>query len=58
MPIALSAGERGSEIQAPMATVILYGLLSSTALNLVVVPVLYERFGQPAITDRSQEVPA
>ncbi len=44
VPIALSVGEPGSEIQAPMAMVILFGLLSSTALNMVVVPVLYERF--------------
>jgi CzcA family heavy metal efflux pump len=47
VPIALSAGEPGSEIQAPLAMVILLGLLSSTALNMVVVPVLYERFGRP-----------
>ena len=48
LPIALSAGEPGSEIQAPMAMVIMFGLLSSTALNMVVVPILYERFGRPA----------
>jgi CzcA family heavy metal efflux pump len=46
VPIALSAGEPGSEIQAPMAMVILVGLLTSTALNMIVVPVLYERFGK------------
>ena len=28
--------------------VIMLGLLSSTALNMVVVPILYERFGRPA----------
>jgi Cu/Ag efflux pump CusA len=33
IPLALAAGEPGSEIQAPMAVVILCGLLSSTALN-------------------------
>ncbi|MBI5331104.1 MAG: efflux RND transporter permease subunit [Betaproteobacteria bacterium] len=44
-PLALAAGEPGSEIQAPMAVVILCGLLSSTALNMVVVPALYLRFG-------------
>ena len=48
VPIALSAGEPGSEIQAPMAMVIMFGLLSSTALNMVVVPILYDRFGRPA----------
>lgn len=46
VPIATSMGEPGSEIQAPMAMVILFGLLSSTALNMIVVPVLYDRFGQ------------
>jgi CzcA family heavy metal efflux pump len=45
-PIALRMGETGSEIQAPMAIVILFGLLSSTALNMVVVPSLYARFGK------------
>ncbi|PWF43103.1 efflux RND transporter permease subunit [Massilia glaciei] len=45
VPLALSAGEPGSEIQAPMAVVILFGLLSSTALNMFVVPALYLRFG-------------
>jgi Cu/Ag efflux pump CusA len=45
VPLALSAGQPGSEIQAPMAVVILYGLFSSTALNMLVVPALYVRFG-------------
>lgn len=49
VPIALSGGEPGSEIQAPMATVILFGLASSTALNMIVVPILYSRFGQAAV---------
>ncbi len=45
VPLALSAGAPGSEIQAPMAVVILWGLLSSTALNMFVVPALYRRYG-------------
>ncbi len=45
VPLALSAGQPGSEIQAPMAVVILWGLLSSTVLNMIVVPALYLRFG-------------
>jgi CzcA family heavy metal efflux pump len=45
VPLALAGGEPGSEIQTPMAIVILWGLLSSTALNMVVVPALYLRFG-------------
>jgi multidrug efflux pump subunit AcrB len=30
-----------------MAMVIMFGLLSSTALNMIVVPLLYERFARP-----------
>ncbi len=48
VPVALGLGKPGSEIQAPMAIVILFGLLSSTALNMVVVPAVYFRFGQKA----------
>jgi CzcA family heavy metal efflux pump len=53
VPIALAGGEPGSEIQTPMAMVILCGLVSSTLLNNVVVPVLYDRFGRPRIADVS-----
>jgi Cu/Ag efflux pump CusA len=45
VPLVLAAGQPGSEIQAPMAVVILCGLLSSTVLNMIVVPALYLRFG-------------
>jgi CzcA family heavy metal efflux pump len=45
IPLALAAGRPGSEIQAPMAIVILFGLISSTALNMLVVPAMYLRFG-------------
>jgi len=44
-PPALSGGGPGSEIQTPMAIVILFGLLSSTVLNMIVVPALCLRFG-------------
>jgi CzcA family heavy metal efflux pump len=50
VPIAMSAGEAGSEIQAPMALVILCGLATSTVLNMIVVPVLYAHFGQPVVS--------
>jgi CzcA family heavy metal efflux pump len=43
VPLVLAAGAPGNEIQSPMAQVILGGLLTSTFLNLVVVPVLYLR---------------
>lgn len=46
VPLALAAGEPGSEIQAPMAVVILWGLLSSTLLNMLVVPAVYHRFAK------------
>jgi len=45
VPLALSGGQPGSEIQTPMAIVILFGLITSTALNMIVVPALYLRFG-------------
>ena len=47
IPLVLAGDEPGNEIQSPMAEVILGGLLSSTFLNLVVVPVLFRRWGQP-----------
>jgi CzcA family heavy metal efflux pump len=46
VPLALAMGEPGSEIQAPMAIVILFGLASSTALNMLVLPALYLRLTQ------------
>ncbi len=41
IPLSLGLGEPGSEIQAPMAIVILWGLISSTVLNMVIVPAGY-----------------
>ena len=46
IPLAMASGQPGSEIQAPMAWVILFGLLSSTFLNMFVVPALYLRFSK------------
>ena len=45
VPLVMRAGEPGTEIQSPMAVVILFGLITSTALNMVVLPALYLRFG-------------
>ncbi len=42
IPLALKGGQPGSEIQSPMAVVILGGLLSATLLNLIVIPCVYE----------------
>ena len=46
VPLALAAGQPGSELQAPMAIVILGGLITATFLNLVVVPVLFVKWGR------------
>jgi CzcA family heavy metal efflux pump len=55
IPLALRGDEPGTEILVPMARVILFGLLSSTLLNMIVVPALYLRFGRP-VTPRAEVV--
>jgi Cu/Ag efflux pump CusA len=45
IPLALGGHQPGSEIEAPMAVVILFGLISSTLLNMIIVPAVYYRFG-------------
>ena len=42
IPLVLGGSKAGNEIQSPMAIVVLGGLLSSTLLNLFVIPVAYE----------------
>ena len=46
LPLAAGMAEPGREIQGPMALVILGGLFSSSALNLLVLPTLALRFGR------------
>ena len=46
IPLALGLDEPGKEIEAPMAIVILGGLFTSTALNMIVVPSLFYKFGK------------
>lgn len=41
IPLAMNGDEPGNEIQSPMAIVILGGLVTSTILNLFIVPILY-----------------
>ncbi len=41
IPLAVNGGKPGNEIQSPLAIVILGGLLTSTALNVFVVPLVY-----------------
>jgi len=46
LPLAISAGKPGRELEQPMAVVILGGLLTSTLLNMIVLPALYLKFGR------------
>ena len=46
LPLALGSGDPGREIEGPMAIVILGGLITSTALNLLVLPTLALRYGR------------
>jgi cobalt-zinc-cadmium resistance protein CzcA len=49
VPMALGSGA-GAEVQKPLATVVIGGLISATLLTLFVLPTLYARFGQKRIT--------
>jgi Cu/Ag efflux pump CusA len=52
LPLAIGSGDPGREIEGPMAIVILGGLLTSTALNLLVLPALSLRYGRFQKTPR------
>jgi cobalt-zinc-cadmium resistance protein CzcA len=45
VPMAISTGV-GAEVQRPLATVVVGGILTSTALTLIVLPALYVTFGK------------
>jgi CzcA family heavy metal efflux pump len=45
IPLAISGSEPGNEIQTPLAIVVIFGLFSSTFLNMIVVPSLFLRWG-------------
>jgi cobalt-zinc-cadmium resistance protein CzcA len=47
IPLLFASGP-GSEIQRPLAIVVIGGLVSSTLLTLILLPILYQLFGQPA----------
>jgi len=57
VPIVLGGTKAGYEIEHPLAVVILGGLVTSTLLNLFIVPALYLRFGRPATIDGPAESP-
>ena len=44
VPVAIATGA-GAEVQKPIATVVIGGLVTATLLTLVVLPALYARFG-------------
>jgi len=46
LPLAIGSGDPGREIEGPMAIVILGGLVTSTALNLLILPTLALRYGR------------
>ena len=46
LPLVLKGAVPGNEIERPMALVILGGLVTSTLLNLFLLPALYTRFGR------------
>jgi Cu/Ag efflux pump CusA len=46
VPLVITGSIPGHEIEHPMAVVILGGLVTSTLLNLFVVPALYLKFGK------------
>ena len=47
LPLAITGNKPGQEIEYPLAVVILGGLVTSTLLNLFLLPPLYARFGRP-----------
>lgn len=53
VPMALATGT-GAEVQRPLATVVIGGLVTSTALTLLILPALYRLF-TPDRPERAQE---
>jgi CzcA family heavy metal efflux pump len=55
IPLALGVGQPGKEIQQPMAVVILGGIVTSTFLNMIVIPPLYLRYGRAGVRVEEEE---
>ena len=47
LPMAISSGD-GAEIQRPLATVVIGGLVTSTMLTTLILPIIYQRLGRRA----------
>jgi len=56
VPMALATGT-GAEVQRPIATVVIGGLLSSTLLTLLVLPALYALFGREQAREETEWQP-
>ncbi len=54
MPLALGSGEPGREIEGPMAAIIVGGLVTSTILNLLILPTVLLHFGRFASAEPSR----
>ncbi len=54
LPLVISGNKPGHEIEYPLAVVILGGLVTSTLLNLFLLPPLYAKFGRAAATPPSE----
>ena len=52
LPLAITGNKPGQEIEYPLAVVILGGLITSTLLNLFLLPPLYLRFGRRSAAER------
>ena len=52
LPMLFASGP-GSELQRPLAIVVIGGLITATALTLILLPMLYERFAEARPEDRS-----
>jgi cobalt-zinc-cadmium resistance protein CzcA len=56
VPMALATGA-GAEVQRPLATVVIGGIISSTVLTLLVLPALYVLFRRDAATETPTMAP-
>jgi cobalt-zinc-cadmium resistance protein CzcA len=56
LPMALATGT-GAEVQKPIATVVIGGLISATLLTLLVLPALYARFGRDLVRPEARDEP-
>lgn len=56
LPLALGSGEPGREIEGPMASIIVGGLVTSTVLNLLILPTILLHFGRFETSPPTQAV--